>query len=117
MSSFQKGLCPICRGYVQVKSFKRHWNTQHERHERKRTYDEVFNTLKVNISDQDKATTTASIDTFFECKKPFLPSFGRLSPLNLPPSKPNQTKTLIINSVFYAYYYSSKLKNRTLNIF
>ena len=35
MSSFQKGLCPICRVSIQVKNFKRHWNTQHQRQERK----------------------------------------------------------------------------------
>ena len=69
MSSSQKGLCPLCRACVQVKNFKRHWHTQHERYERKRTYDEVFNTLKSNISDQDKSTTTPSIHTFFEAKK------------------------------------------------
>jgi hypothetical protein len=68
MSSFQKGLCLIYRVSVQVKNFKRHWNTQHQRYEKKRTYDEVFNTLKVNIADQNITTTTASIDTFFESK-------------------------------------------------
>jgi hypothetical protein len=51
MSSFQKGLCPVCRVCFQVKNFKRHWNTQHQRREKKRTSDEVFNTLKANISD------------------------------------------------------------------
>jgi hypothetical protein len=69
MSSSLKGICPVCRANVQVKNFKRHWNTQHQRHEKKRTYDETFNTLKANILDQDKATTTSSIDTFFENKK------------------------------------------------
>ena len=65
MSSFQKGLCPICRVSVQVKNFKRHWNIQHQRQEKKRTYDEVFNTLKVNILGLVKLITT-SIDAFFE---------------------------------------------------
>ena len=54
---------------MQVKNFKRHWHTQHERHERKRTFDEVFNILKSNISDQDKGATTPSIDIFFAAKK------------------------------------------------
>jgi len=54
---------------VQVKNLKLHWNTQHQRNEKKRTYDEVFNTLKVNIADQNITTTTASIDIFFESKK------------------------------------------------
>ena len=37
---------------------------------KKRTYDEVFNTLKSNILEQDRSTTTSSIHTFFETKKP-----------------------------------------------
>ena len=69
MSSFQKGLCPLCRVCVQVKNFKRHWHIQHQRNEKKRTYDEVFNTLKSSILDQDKSTTTPSIHTYFEAKK------------------------------------------------
>ncbi|CAF1422697.1 unnamed protein product, partial [Rotaria sordida] len=69
MSNSQKGLCPVCRVSVQVKNFKRHWCTHHERNERKRTYDEVFNTLKTNISNQHKITTTAAIDKFFDNKK------------------------------------------------
>ncbi|CAF1459175.1 unnamed protein product [Rotaria sordida] len=69
MSSWQKGVCPICRVSVQVKNFKRHWSTQHERHEKKRTYEEIFDCLKSSISDQDKALTTVSIDTFFGKKK------------------------------------------------
>jgi hypothetical protein len=35
---------------------------------KKRIYDEIFNILKTNILDQDKATTTSSINTFFENK-------------------------------------------------
>ncbi len=69
MSSSEKGLCPVCRVSVQVKNFKRHWCTHHELNEKKRTYDEVFNTLKTNISNQQKITTTPSIDKFFNHKK------------------------------------------------
>jgi hypothetical protein len=35
---------------------------------KKGIYDEIFNILKTNILDQDKATTTSSINTFFENK-------------------------------------------------
>ncbi|CAF4259190.1 unnamed protein product, partial [Rotaria sordida] len=57
MSSSEKGLCPICRC------------THHERNEKKRTFDEAFNTLKTNISNQHKITTTPSIDKFFNHNK------------------------------------------------
>ncbi|CAF4361435.1 unnamed protein product, partial [Rotaria magnacalcarata] len=69
MSSFQKGLCPVCHVSVQVKNFRRQWNTSYERHERTRTYNEVFNTLKANILDQDKTVRTTPIETLFESKR------------------------------------------------
>ncbi|CAF3207146.1 unnamed protein product, partial [Rotaria sp. Silwood2] len=65
----QKGLCPVCPVSVEVKNFKRHLCTHHERNERKRTSDEVFNALKANISNQHKITTTTAIDKLFDNKK------------------------------------------------
>jgi len=51
-----------------VKNFKRHWDAQHERNERRKTYDEVFCLLKTAIMNQSKSTTT-KIDTMFEPKR------------------------------------------------
>lgn len=81
MSSFQKGLCPVCRASVQVKNFKRHWNIQHQRLEKKRTYDEVFNILKENILCQDKCISTSSIDTYFEPKRRRLSEYTQSEPM------------------------------------
>lgn len=67
MSSLQRGHCPLCRASVQVKNFKRHWELQHERHE-KNKYDEVFDLLKKKIMEQSKFTT-ATIDVMFESKR------------------------------------------------
>ncbi len=64
----QQGVCPLCRVSVQVKNFKRHWEAQHERYEKKKSYGEVFSSLKANILNQSKSTTT-TIDTFFGTKK------------------------------------------------
>ena len=75
MSSLQQGVCPLCRVSVQVKNFKRHWEAHHARYEKKKSYDEVFSSLKANILNQSKSTTT-TIDTLFEAKKRRLSSGG-----------------------------------------
>ena len=68
MSSMQQGVCPLCRVSVQVKNFKRHWEAQHERYEKTKSYGEVFSSLKANILNRSKSTTT-TIDTLFGTKK------------------------------------------------